>query len=241
MGEPVEGTAGDAQGGLRGVFDRLAPRYEFVNHVLTLGLDRPWRRAAARLAVRGGGERWLDLCAGTGELARLLRERAPEGTWVMGLDFSLPMLQVAGRTPSVAPVPYLQGDAAALPFRDASLDLVTVAFATRNLASSRQGLEATLREIARVLRPGGRFVNIETSQPPGRLVRFGFHLYVRALVEALGFRLSRSGRGYGYLAASMLRWHDAPTLSGILLDCGFSSVTHTPLLFGATAVHIAVR
>jgi demethylmenaquinone methyltransferase/2-methoxy-6-polyprenyl-1,4-benzoquinol methylase len=223
------------------VFDGIAPHYEFVNHVLTLGLDRWWRRRAAQVAARDGGTHWLDVCTGTGELARLLRRLAPPEALVMGLDFSLPMLQLARRSAGPEAIPYLQGEAAALPFPDASLDLITVSFATRNLASSRQGLEACLGEFARVLRPGGRFVNMETSQPPARLIRWLFHLYVRLLVEALGSRLSRSRRGYGYLAASMLRWPEAPALSRAMLDAGFSRAAHRPLLFGATAIHVATR
>lgn len=228
--------------GLKELFAEVAPTYERVNRVLTLGLDRRWRRRAARLAVRGGGTRWLDVCTGTGETAAELARRAPAGTIVLAADFCASMLAV-GREKSLGarerPVFALLADVRRLPFPDASLDLITISFATRNLNLSEEILTETFRELHRVLRPGGRFVNLETSQPPRRLIRAIFHAYVRAFVRPLGFRISGSRAGYAYLASTIPRFYGAETLAGILRAAGFGEVTFRRLTFGAAAIHVA--
>lgn len=228
--------------GLKELFAEVAPTYERVNRVLTLGLDRRWRRKAVRLAVRGGGTRWLDVCTGTGETAAELARRAPAGTIVLAADFCAPMLAV-GREKSAGardkPVLALLADVRRLPFPDASLDLVTISFATRNLNLSKDILTETYREFHRVLRPGGRFVNLETSQPPRRSIRAIFHAYVRAFVRPLGSRISGSRAGYAYLASTIPRFYDAETLAGILRGAGFGGVTFRRLTFGVAAIHVA--
>ncbi len=226
---------------LREIFSRLAPTYERVNHVLTLGLDVFWRRRAARAAARSGGSRWLDVCSGTGDMARELSRGAPSGTWIVALDFCRPMLDLsAARQPAEGGFEFVLADAARLPFPDAAFDLVTVAFATRNLSLSRAALIATFSEFHRALRPGGRFVNLETSQPRFRPVRFLFRVYVRTFVPPVGRRLSGAHAGYGYLSESISEFYPAEELAGILKAAGFSRVIFRRLMFGAAAVHIAV-
>lgn len=224
--------------GLQRVFGEIAPRYALINRVLTFGLDEWFRRRAARMAAAAPGGVWLDVCSGTGEFATLLGRVAPEGTLVVAADFSLPMLARAGLRPGSAGR-MVAARAAALPFPDDSLDLVAISFATRNVASSPEGLEATLREFHRVLRPGGRFVNLETSQPPSGLLRRVFHGYVGLVVPRVGGVLSGSRAGYAYLARSIMAFGDAATFSGLLRGAGFAEVGFRRLVSGAVAVHLA--
>lgn len=231
--------------GLRDVFAAVAPTYERVNRILTLGLDRGWRRRAVRRAVEAGGTRWLDVCSGTGETAAALAGKAPAGAVVLAVDFCAPMLERVREKntfnlggPVIRPV---LADVTKLPFPDASLDLVALSFATRNLNLSRDILAATFAEFRRVLRPGGRFVNVETSRPRLRIVRAVFHGFVRLFVERIGARLSGSRAGYAYLAATIPRFYDPDALAGILRKAGFSRVSYERMFFGAAAVHVAFR
>ncbi|MDD8014946.1 MAG: ubiquinone/menaquinone biosynthesis methyltransferase [Acidobacteriota bacterium] len=232
--------------GLKEIFAEVAPTYERVNRVLTMGFERRWRRKAVRWAVEGGGRRWLDVCSGTGETAEALVRRAPAGTTVLAADFCAPMLagiadKNDSRAPGVKAILPVLADVRRLPFPDESLDLITLSFATRNLNLSRDVLTSTFREFLRVLAPGGRFVNVETSQPRSRLVRAIFHLYVKIFVKPVGFRISKSMAGYAYLATSIPRFYDAETLAEILRDAGFSEVAKKRLLFGAVAIHRSLK
>jgi len=226
---------------LQEIFGEVAGTYELVNRVLTLGLDRPWRRAAARRAAREGGARWLDVCSGTGEMAQNLSRRAGEGVEIVALDFSLPMLAQARAKAMARPVEFVLGDVKRLPFPDGAFDLVTISFATRNINLSREVLTATYAEFRRVLGPGGRFVNLETSQPRAAIVRALFHAYVKILVKRIGTRISGSRAGYAYLATTIPRFYGPAELAGILKEAGFASVSAKALMFGAAAIHIARR
>lgn len=224
---------------LQEIFGEVAETYELVNRVLTLGLDRPWRRTAAKRAVRDRGTRWLDVCSGTGEMAQELSRRAGGGVEIVALDFSLQMLSRARAKVMARPVAFVMGDVKRLPFPDGTFDLVTISFATRNINLSREVLTATYAEFRRVLRPGGRFVNLETSQPRRRIVRSLFHAYIKVIVKRVGTRISGSRAGYAYLATTIPRFYGAVELAGILKDAGFASVAVKPLLLGAAAIHIA--
>ena len=225
-------------GGLRRIFAEVAPRYEPVNRVLTFGLDRRFRRRAVRMVEDLPGGLWLDVCTGTGEFAALLRRVAPADTLVVAADFCLPMLTHAGRRPGNAGR-LVAAQAAALPFPDNSLDLVAISFATRNVSSSPEGLEATLREFHRVLRPGGCFLNLETSRPPAPLLRRIFHGYVRLVVPPVGGLLSGSRAGYAYLSRTIATFHDAEAFANVVRGAGFAEVSFKRLVFGAVAVHLA--
>jgi ubiquinone/menaquinone biosynthesis C-methylase UbiE len=140
-------------------------------------------------------------------------------------------------------IAFALGEAQALPFADAAFDVLTVSFATRNLNLSTEALEAAFREFHRVLRPGGTFVNVETSRPPNPLVRAVFRLYVRLLVRPLGRLVAgQAGRaGYAYLATTIPRFHAAGDLASILSRAGFREVSFRRLLLGAAAIHASVR
>ena len=227
--------------GIRKLFSEVPATYELVNHVLTLGQDRRWRGKAARIAASRGGTRWLDVCTGTGEMALGLRELAGPEVLIAAADFCLPMLQAASGKRVARPIRFVQAEAGALPFPDETFDLVTISFATRNIHVSRDVLLRCFREFYRVLRPGGRFVNLETSQPASKLVRRLFHLYVRLTVKPVGSLISGSKAAYAYLSYTIPRFYSAPELSEILLEGGFGKVTSRPLLLGAVAVHEAVK
>jgi demethylmenaquinone methyltransferase/2-methoxy-6-polyprenyl-1,4-benzoquinol methylase len=147
----------------------------------------------------------------------------------------------AARPPRDGVFEYVLAEAAALPFPDASFDLLTVAFATRNLNLSRAVLSGTFREFRRALKPGGRFVNLETSQPRFRPVRHLFRAYVRTFVRPVGCCLSGSSAGYAYLSSSIRQFYPAEELAAILKEAGFSRVTFRRFFFGASAVHVAIK
>lgn len=215
--------------------------YEMVNHTLTLGLDLHWRRRAAKLAARAGAGDWVDMCTGTGELAHHLDQLACAQTRVLGLDLSAPMLSEAIRKRPPGRLAFAASDVRALPLPDCSVDLITMSFATRNLNYNRENLERTFREYHRVLKPGGRFVNLETSQPQAAFIRNTFHLYVRLFVKVVGTVISGSHSAYGYLAHTIPRFYPADQLAEILRAAGFSDVSYETHLLGVVAIHAARR
>ncbi len=207
---------------VRGMFDRIAPVYDVMNRVMTAGLDQSWRRLAAQAVVRPG-DRVLDACCGTGDLA-IAAER--EGGLVTGLDFSERMLERARR--KSASVEWVRGDMLDLPFADQSFDAVTVGFGVRNV----DGLERGLAELRRVLRPGGRLAILEITQPRGPLRPF-FDVWFDRIVPLLG-RVLPGGSAYRYLPASVRRFPTAEGLSALMDEAGFGSVRFR--LLGGTIV-----
>jgi demethylmenaquinone methyltransferase/2-methoxy-6-polyprenyl-1,4-benzoquinol methylase len=222
------------------MFHAVPGRYDLVNRCVTLGFDQGWRRRAAGEILAGDPAQVMDLCAGTGDLARILARRAGPGTSITAVDFCAPMLAVAARKTSGA-VPLALADAAALPFADESFDAVGIGFGFRNLVWRNPHEGAHLAEIRRVLRPGGRFVVVESSQPASAAVRAGFHLYLRALVAPVGGVLSGQRGAYAYLARSARDFHDPDALDRLLRDAGFEGVRHVRMLAGAAAIHVALR
>jgi demethylmenaquinone methyltransferase / 2-methoxy-6-polyprenyl-1,4-benzoquinol methylase len=216
---------------VRTMFDRIAPVYDAMNRVMTAGLDRRWRSETAR-AVVSPGDRVLDACCGTGDLAiASLRLLGSTGA-VTGLDFSERMLERA-RAKSDQ-VEWVQGDALALPFPDGSFDATTVGFGIRNL----DDLEGGLRELRRVLRPGGRVGILEITQPRGVLRPF-YKLWFDGLVPLAG-KLLPGGSAYTYLPASVRRFPGAKELSELMQETGFEQVRYRLFAGGIVALHIGV-
>ncbi len=214
--------------GVRSMFDRIAPVYDLMNRVMTAGLDRSWRRLAVEAVVQPG-DLVLDACCGTGDLA-LEAERG--GGIVTGLDFSPRMLQRARRkSESIA---WVEGDMLALPFDSGSFDTATVGFGVRNVAD----LEAGLRELRRVLRPGGRLAVLEITTPRGPLRPF-FALWFDRVVPALG-KILPGGRAYAYLPASVRRFPDAEELAALLQVAGFEQVRFRLLGGTIVALHTGI-
>lgn len=213
--------------GVRRMFDRIAPVYDAMNRVMTAGLDRRWRRLTVAEAVRPG-DRVLDACCGTGDLAAAaLRGGARE---VVGLDFSEAMLERARRKEPA--VEWVRGDVLALPFPDASFDAVTVGFGVRNV----EDLEAGLRELRRVLRPGGRLGVLEITTPRGALAPF-YRVWFDRVVPLLG-RLLPGGGAYTYLPASVRRFPTPETLRELLERVGFRSVRFRLFAGSIVALHV---
>lgn len=213
-------------GEVQTMFDRIAPVYDFMNRAMTMGLDRRWRTLTAGAVVRPDN-RVLDVCCGTGDLA-LAAARA--GGRVTGVDFSQAML---ARARAKAPeLDWVQADATALPFPDGSFDVVTVGFGVRNLAD----LEAGLRELARVLVPGGRIGCLEITRPRGVLRPF-FHLWFDGLVPLAGKALP-GGAAYSYLPASVRRFPGPDDLAAAMRRAGLAEVGWRLLGGGIVALHV---
>jgi demethylmenaquinone methyltransferase / 2-methoxy-6-polyprenyl-1,4-benzoquinol methylase len=211
------------------MFDRIAGVYDPMNRLMTAGLDRRWRRATARAVVQPGS-RVLDACCGTGDLA-IAAQR--EGGQVTGVDFSERMLARARR--KAPEVEWVQADVMELPFDAASFDAVTVGFGVRNVAD----LEAGLRELRRVLRPGGRLGVLEITRPNGVLRPF-FRLWFDVLVPLAG-KVLPGGKAYTYLPASVRRFPGPEDLAALFVSAGFRKVRYRLLGGGSVALHIAER
>jgi len=214
---------------VRTMFDRIAPVYDAMNRAMTLGLDRRWRRLTAQAAVRPG-DKVLDACCGTGDLA--LAGRAAGGD-VVGVDFSEAMLARARR--KAPEIEWVRGDAAALPFPDETFDAVTVGFGIRNLAD----LEGGLRELARVLKPGGKVGCLEITRPRGILRPF-FRLWFDGLVPVVG-KVLPGGAAYSYLPASVRRFPGPEDLAAAMRRAGFGEVGWRVLGGGIVALHVATK
>jgi demethylmenaquinone methyltransferase / 2-methoxy-6-polyprenyl-1,4-benzoquinol methylase len=211
---------------VRSMFDRIAPVYDAMNRVMTAGLDLRWRRLAAAEVVQPGNH-VLDAACGTGDLA--VADHRAGAASVTGLDFSPRMLARARRK---APgLEWVEGDLLALPFPDNSFDAATVGFGVRNVAD----LELALRELGRVLRPGGRLAVLEITQPRGLLRPF-FGFWFDRIVPLLG-RALPGGAAYSYLPASVARFPGAEELAGLLERAGFAEVRFRLLAGSIVALH----
>lgn len=231
-------TGGDAKREyVRGVFNEIAPRYDVLNHILSLNADRGWRRAAVnelgweRMPVG----RYLDLCAGTLDLAAELGNREGFTGHVMAADF-VPAMLVLGTTKSARVQP-VAADALRLPFEDASFDGATVGFGVRNLMD----LDAGLREAARVLRPGARLVVLEFSTPGWQPMRSLYLAYFRHVLPRVGRLVSKHRSAYDWLPASVLAFPEPPVFADRLSAAGFDDVRWRTLWGGIVAIHAGVR
>jgi demethylmenaquinone methyltransferase/2-methoxy-6-polyprenyl-1,4-benzoquinol methylase len=221
------------------MFDGVARRYDLTNSVLSMGLDRGWRRASAAALEVGPGLRVLDLAAGTATSSRAF---AASGADVVACDFSVGMLRVGQRRLAADPVGagsvrLAAGDALALPFPDASFDRVTISFGLRNVAD----VDLALAELARVTRPGGRLVVCEFSQPTWRPWRTVYLEYLMRALPAMARAVSSSPDSYVYLAESIRAWPDQRELAALIAAAGWSAVAWRDLTGGIVALHRATR
>jgi demethylmenaquinone methyltransferase / 2-methoxy-6-polyprenyl-1,4-benzoquinol methylase len=230
--------------GVQRMFDRVAPRYDLANTVFSLGQDKGWRQAAARATRLAAGEVAVDVACGTGGLTRELQVLAPDAV-VVGIDFSHGMLARArpaggaDSAPLDPPGPSLRlaaADALALPLADASVDVVTIAFGLRNLPEPGQGL----LEFRRALRPGGRLVVCEFSQPVVPVFREVYRRYLTRLMPVAARRLTTDPEAYQYLACSIGAWPDQPGLARWMQEAGFEAVAWRNLSGGIVALHRGV-
>ena len=224
---------------IREMFSEIAPRYDFGNHMLSLHVDSLWRRRAARLLAPAPGERVLDLCCGTGDLALACAREGKDQTSVIGCDFARPMLTLARektRRAGLERVDYATADGLRLPFDDGTFDAVTIAFGLRNLVDWSGGL----REMARVVRPGGRILILEFTIPPNRAFRALFFFYFRRLLPWLA-RMGTGSPDYGYLPASVTAFPTVEPLGKMMEAAGWTQVRWELPTFGIVAIHQGVK
>ncbi|MBI2873835.1 MAG: bifunctional demethylmenaquinone methyltransferase/2-methoxy-6-polyprenyl-1,4-benzoquinol methylase UbiE [Firmicutes bacterium] len=231
----------DKEGYVRRMFASIAGRYDLMNNILSFRQDDRWRRlTAARSGLQRGGSA-VDVCTGTGELARVLADAVGPGGKVVGLDFCREMLDVAEKKFSKPPYDgicsFVEGNALGLPFPDSSFDAATTGFALRNVTS----VEQALAEMARVVRPGGRVLSLELSKPVWPLFKTVYYLYFYHLVPLLG-TIGQGRMGpYRYLPNSLTRFPDQETLAGIMRRVGLRDVHYHNLCGGIVALHIGTK
>lgn len=234
----AEGGA-DKRAYVRRVFEEIAPRYDLLNHLLSLNIDRIWRRRALRALEwnRVPDGRYLDLCAGTLDVgAELIRQPGFRG-FVVGADFAVPMLRAGiGKAPASRLGP-VGADAQMLPLAADSMDGVTVAFGIRNVAA----LDVALREVHRVLKPGARFVILELTTPRSAIVRTGYHFYFHRLLPLIGGLISGHRTAYMYLPQSVVHFPSEPELARRMTAAGFASVGWDSLSLGIAAIHVGTK
>lgn len=232
--------------GIRAFYSRIWGSYELINSLITLGLDARWRKKTAKTAAEKSPvkEKFLDICSGTGQTAINLSKLLPYPTHITAADFSPPMLNEAAqkiKEKGIENIRFTLADALRLPFKSNCFDVITISFATRNLNAKEGHLITAFREFHRVLKPGGWFLNLETSQPPSKFIKFFFHLYVKMTVKPIGRLISGSESSYAYLSGSIRSFYSAPELEVVLRDAGFEIVEYKRFLFGAAAVHYACK
>jgi len=230
---------------LHGMFTAVPPRYDRVNRIITLGQDRRWRRLAALACLAEKPRRVLDLGCGTGDLSINLARLSGNETEIIGLDYSPPMLERAQQKAFGAGVgervTFIHGEATRLPFPDGHFDAVGISFAFRNLTYKNPVSMPHFTEVLRVLRPGGRYVIVESSQPTNGFVRALFHLYLRVVVGPAGRQISGNPGAYRYLVESITRFYSPGEVREMLLSTGFKDVSYRPLLLGAAGIHVAMK
>jgi demethylmenaquinone methyltransferase / 2-methoxy-6-polyprenyl-1,4-benzoquinol methylase len=241
-------TEADASKKIREMFTEIAPSYDALNHLLSLQIDRIWRaRVARRLwpILARPDALVLDLCCGTGDLALALRKSGK--AHVVGADFAHTMLvrarakSIIGSShpgmPAPLPLPLFEADALGLPFADGSFDLITTAFGFRNLAN----YEAGLREIQRVLKPGGTVAILEFTEPPRGPFGALFNWYFRSVLSRIGGALSGCRTAYTYLPKSVSRFFRPAQLAALMTTIGYQSVDYRVWTLGTVALHTGVK
>jgi demethylmenaquinone methyltransferase / 2-methoxy-6-polyprenyl-1,4-benzoquinol methylase len=224
-----------AAAAVRDMFTSIAPRYDLLNHLLSFNIDRLWWRRAARSfrhILRRPGSRALDLCCGTGDMAFALQRASGRQTKIFGADFSHAMLVRAVQKSRGSSLRWLEADALRLPVPNASFDLVTSAFGFRNLAD----YDAGLREIFRVLRPGGEVGILDFGEPAGLIGRC-YRLYFKRVLPAVGTVVSGVKGPYAYLPASVERFPSPGKMLDRMRSAGFSDVSWTPYTFGIAGLY----
>jgi demethylmenaquinone methyltransferase/2-methoxy-6-polyprenyl-1,4-benzoquinol methylase len=225
------------------MFDAIAERYDFLNHLLSAGLDKQWRRRAIESLGLTGRETVLDLCTGTADLALAAMTGAARARRVVGIDFSGAMLQIGqekvGKAgdPVSSGIDLVRGDATRIPLADASVDAATIGFGIRNVEHPT----VACRDLVRVLRPGGTLVILEFSLPRSALLRRLYLWYFNRVLPLVGRLISKHPSAYTYLPASVQAFPTPEEFSQQLRDAGFGTVRAIPLTFGVVYMFVAVK
>ena len=222
------------------MFDKIAFRYDFLNHFLSMGIDRSWRRKALRFLAPGKPRHLLDVATGTADVA-VMAARILKPDRITGVDLSEKMLDIGRRKirelQLPVPIELLKADSEALPFEDRSFDAISVAFGVRNFEHLDQGLS----EMLRVLKPGGRLVILEFSRPTAFPVRQLFEAYFRYITPYIGKWFARSKEAYAYLPESVQAFPQGSQMTDILTKIGYSDALCKPLTFGICSIYSASR
>jgi demethylmenaquinone methyltransferase/2-methoxy-6-polyprenyl-1,4-benzoquinol methylase len=225
--------------GIREMFESIAPRYDFLNRLLSLGIDRRWRSFAVRQLQIPEGGRVLDMATGTGDVALEIASRTPESVRIVGEDFTQGMLAIAKEKIAASPfrsrIFLVNAPCEAMSHPDRTFDGVTIAFGIRNVVDRLAGL----REMYRVLKPGGRAVILEFSNPRSRLFKALYHFYFRRVLPFLGGLFSQRS-AYRYLPDSVLEFPDQEAFKSLMEAAGFSDLRHFDLTFGVATVYVGV-
>jgi demethylmenaquinone methyltransferase/2-methoxy-6-polyprenyl-1,4-benzoquinol methylase len=227
---------------VRRMFGQIAPWYDFLNHLLSLNIDRTWRTRTAKLVPPAADGPILDVCTGTGDLALTYYRTARGNVPIIGADFCPEMLELArakaSHTRGTKPITFIEADAQALPFPTDHFQLVTIAFGLRNVADTDRGLA----ELIRVTRPGGRVAILEFSKPRHPLLGRLYLVYFRHVLPRIGQILSRSQESaYHYLPASVLAFPDGEALAAKLRSHGLTNVRLYPFTFGIATLYVGEK
>jgi demethylmenaquinone methyltransferase / 2-methoxy-6-polyprenyl-1,4-benzoquinol methylase len=232
----------EAAARVREMFGRIAPRYDFLNHLLSLDIDKVWRRRVAKrfsAILHNPATRVLDLCCGTGDLALAFRKEAPIGAEIVASDFVPEMLTLASAKARAfgAGVTFVEADALSLPFSDGSFDLVSCSFGFRNLANYERGM----LEIIRVLKPGGTAAILEFAEPRGRLFGSLYRFYFWRVLPLLGGLISGNVSAYTYLPSSVSKFPSPGALQVLFERAGYTEVRFERWTGGIVTLHVASR
>lgn len=218
--------------GVQKMFDDIAGRYDLMNRVMTMGQDQKWRRFVVRRVQCPDAGRTLDLATGTGDIAALMKETHP-GAEVLGADFSLGMLKEAQRRFDGRGIDWQACDANVLPFRSNTFDAVTFGYLLRNVDDAL----VVLKEVHRVLKPGGRVVCLDTTPPEKNLLYPFVRFYFRFGIPVLGKMIADDEAAYAYLTGSTMDFHSASELADLFVSAGFTGVAFKKFMFGTIGVH----
>jgi demethylmenaquinone methyltransferase/2-methoxy-6-polyprenyl-1,4-benzoquinol methylase len=219
------------------MFDDIAPRYDVLNGVLSAGIHSSWRTFATRCAALQPGDSVLDVCSGTGEWTVPLRKVVGPTGKVIGLDFSFQMLSSGVDRFESAGTPRIQADACSLPVKSEQFNAVTIAFGIRNVVDQA----GAFREMARVLKPGGRVVCLEFSQVKNPIFKSLYNIHSRWIMPAIGKVISGHPTAYAYLPESVVRFKTRVELADIMRSAGLSPVRMVDLMFGLVCIHVGVK
>jgi len=215
-----------------------------MNRLLTFRMDEVWRKKAAKICLRDNPSHIVDICTGTGDLACHLARYKPNDVKITALDFSEPMLEVARKKFSrrkLTGVESVFGDVSELPFPTGTIDIICIGFGFRNLTYKNVKSDVYLSEIFRVMKQGGKFVIIETSQPKNNIIKALYHLYLSLFVKYIGGLLSGNKKAYHYLSHSAIHYYTPDELKKLLENKGFKSFNHNRLFFGIAALTVVSK
>jgi len=222
---------------VRGMFDRIARRYDLMNRLMTFGRDKAWRRYAVQQAAVPANGRLLDIATGTGDIAFEALRQSGGQVQVIGADFATQMMRVGQQRPGGQWVLWCSADTLALPCADATFDAVTSGYLLRNVID----VEGALKEQIRVLKAGGRLVALDTTPPPPGLLRPFILLYLRSVIPLLGKLIAGDTAAYTYLPESTQAFKTAEELASIMRDVGLREVRFRRFMFGTMAVHVGIK